>query len=443
MLLTVATGYFVAQEFAYVAVDRSALKHQAEQGNAAAQRALQVTDRLSFTLSGAQFGITVTAILVGYVAEPFIGSGAKDTLQDLGIAPSLGNVIATTATLLFATVVQMILGELAPKNWAIARSQALALALSRSTLLYLAFAGPVIKIFDAAATKILRKIGIEPAEEIVAAATPDDLAHIIAESGEAGLLDADTSRLLQRGLDFHELTVRSAMIPRINVTVINASKPVAEVVDLLESGHTRFPVVGDGIDDLLGTISIADLARVEPHERALITVASLRKPAFVLPESISLSAALEHMREKHHQLACITDEHGAFTGVLTLEDIAEELVGEIQDEDDPDEPGAIQSDDGAWTLPAKWRLDELEQATGIQLPHSDNYETINGAILEHLGRLPEVGDVIEIPQVPPSTFSESIHMSAVITVKSVEHGVAAIIHVATRPMETNNEGNNP
>jgi CBS domain containing-hemolysin-like protein len=439
LVLTVATGYFVAQEFAYVAVDRTALRNRAEKGDSAAKRALEVTSRLSFVLSGAQLGITVTAILVGYLAEPYLGTGLENAFETTGISESISNVLGTIFSILVATVVQMVLGELAPKNWAIAQAERLACALSRSTLIYLAVAGPVIHVFDSAANKLLRSVRIEPAEELSGAATPRDLQHIIAESGDKGLLDVETSRLLQRGLDFHDLTVRSAMIPRIDVVGVGIDEPTTKIVELLDTGHTRFPVMGNGIDDLLGVVSVADLVKIEPVARHTTTLAAVLTPAFILPETISLNSALEQMRAQHHQFACVTDEHGSFSGVITLEDIAEELVGEIQDEDDDPEPTAVLQKDGSWTLPARWRIDQLEEATGIALPESDDYETLSGIILDRLGRLPEIGDVLRIAEVPRSALTDDAPRTAIVTVLSMEHGVAGTINIVSKEL-TDQEG---
>lgn len=435
LVLTVATGYFVAQEFAYVAVDRSALRNRAAKGDASAKRALAITDRLSFVLSGAQLGITVTAIMVGYLAEPYLGTGLENAIKSAGLSEGWSNAFGAIASIFLATIVQMVLGELAPKNWAIAQSERLACMLSRSTMIYLTVAGPIIHIFDSAANKLLRSVRIEPAEELVNAATPEDLQHIISESGQKGLLDADTSQLLRRGLDFHDLTIRSAMIPRIDVVAIGVNEPTTRVIELLNAGHTRFPVMGDGIDDLLGTVSVADLVTIAPEKRATTTVGTVLAEPFILPESISLTSALEQMRLQHHQFACITDEHGSFSGVLTLEDIAEELVGEIRDEDDPPEPTAIQQPNGSWTLPARWRMDQLQEATGISLPESDDYETISGVILGELGRLPEIGDAMEVEQVPESALSDDKPPLALITVLSVEHGVADTVNILSKEQD--------
>src|SRR3981189_2434357 len=192
LALTVATGYFVAQEFAYVAVDRSRLQGLAADGDAAAARALRVTSRLSFVLSGAQIGITVTALLAGYVAQPYLGQGLADLLGLAGLPVGVSLSISVVAALLIATVIQMVLGELAPKNLAIARAEAIALRLSRSTLMYLTVAGPLIQLFDATSSRLLRLVGIESVEEIPQGATAQDLDRIIATSYEQGLLDEDT-----------------------------------------------------------------------------------------------------------------------------------------------------------------------------------------------------------------------------------------------------------
>src|SRR4051812_397903 len=196
LALTVATGYFVAQELAYVAVDRSRLQGLAAGGDAVAARALRVTSRLSFVLSGAQIGITVTALLAGYVAQPYLGQGLADLLGLAGLPVGVSLSISVIAALLIATVIQMVLGELAPKNLAIARAEAIALRLSRSTLMYLTVAGPLIHLFDATSSRLLRLVGIEPVEELPQGATAQDLDRIIATSYEQGLLDEDTTRLL-------------------------------------------------------------------------------------------------------------------------------------------------------------------------------------------------------------------------------------------------------
>ncbi|MGW6934146.1 hemolysin family protein [Lentzea sp. NPDC054927] len=382
VVLTVATGYFVAQEFAYMAVDRGRLQQLAEAGSKAADRAYRVTQKLSFMLSGAQFGITVTALLVGYVAEPLLGAG-------LGVPGSM--VIA----LAFATFVQMVLGELLPKNLAIARPEQLALALSVSTLVYLKIAGPVIRLFDAAANRLLRALGIEPVEELPQGATTEDLKQIVEDAGEQGHLDPELTRLLEHGIGFRELVAEQAMTPRVNVHTVRFDEPAAHVVSLLDTGNSRFPVVGEDLDDLRGVVGLAEVLTLTPEQRSSVAIEKIASPALVVPATLPLPAVLERLRTERRQLACVVDEFGGFAGVISLEDLAEELVGEIHDEDDLVSE-MIEKVGDDWRVPGRMRLDEVEDATGVELPADDSYDTVSGLVLHQLGRVAEAGDEIEM-----------------------------------------------
>lgn len=405
IVLTIATGYFVAQEFSYVAVDRGRLRALVAEGDHAAERALRVTGRLSFVLSGAQLGITVTALLAGYVAEPFLGQGLANLLGLTGLSEAVNLSISVAAALLIATAIQMVLGELAPKNLAIARPEALARALSRTTLIYLMLAGPLIRIFDAASNRLLRRVGIEPVEELPQGATAQDLDRIFASSYAEGLLDADTTRLLDHGLDFRHRTAGEVMVPRVHLVTVLATDPITRVVELLDTGHSRFPVLGESVDEVLGTIAISDVVDVDPDARGNVLVSSLLTPPLLVPTTLLVPAVLERLRVEHRQLATVIDEFGGFAGVVSLEDIAEELVGEIVDEDDLPEQGAVPGPDGSWSLPGRWRLDEVAEATGVTLPDHDDYETVSGLVMFYLGRVPAAGDELAIT-LPPA-FDDS------------------------------------
>jgi CBS domain containing-hemolysin-like protein len=396
LVLTVATGYFVAQEFSYVAVDRNRLRSQADAGDAAAARALKVTSRLSFVLSGAQVGITITALLVGYVAQPYLGKGLEDLLGATGLPTGVSLSVSVLLALLLATIIQMVFGELAPKNLAIARAEAIARRLSRSTLIYLTVAGPVIRVFDTTSNRILRRVGIEPVDELPQGATAQDLDRIIAESYEQGLLDRDTTRLLDRGLDFRGRIAEEVMIPRVDVITVHASDPVSRVVELLDTGHSRYPVIGSSVDEVIGVITIGDVVGVEPADRDHVTIGSVAAEPMIVPFTLPLPAVLELLRTARRQLVIVMDEFGGFAGVVTLEDIAEELVGEIRDEDDLPEAEFGANPDGTWTLPGRWRLDQVEEATGITLPDSEDYETVSGLVMAQLGRVPVVGDELSV-----------------------------------------------
>ncbi|MEV6268262.1 hemolysin family protein [Kribbella sp. NPDC051936] len=431
LVLTVATGYFVSQEFAYVAVDRSRLQTLAADGDAAAARALKVTARLSFVLSGAQVGITITALLAGYFAEPYLGAGLEHLLGGAGVPDALSTSISVILALLLATIIQMVLGELAPKNLAIAKAEAIALRLARSTLLYLTVAGPLIHLFDSASNRILRRVGIEPVEELPQGATAQELDRIIETSYEQGLLDQDTTRLLDRGLDFRGRTAGEAMVPRVDVVTVHREEPLTRVVELQDTGHSRFPVIGASVDEVIGVVAIGEVVELEPADRATIAVGSLASQPVAVPTTLPLPAVLERLRVARRQLAIVVDEYGGFAGIVSLEDIAEELVGEIRDEDDLPETGLVQGGDGSWEVPARWRLDEVAEATGVQLPDSDDYETVSGLVMARLGRIPDVGDslVVELPhridhdgRPVPAEFVR-------LTVRTIERRVPGIVEM--------------
>jgi len=438
VLLTLATGYFVAQEFAYVSVDRNRLRQLADEGDTAAARALDITARLSFTLSGAQFGITVTALLVGYAGEPLIGVALADLLgfTDLPYAARL--TIAVALVLVFSTVLQMVVGELAPKNLAIARPIPLARSLSRSTQIYLAVAGPLIRLFDAASNRLLRAVGIEPVEELSPGATTADLEHVIDESRKGGALDEDLSLLLERGLAYRALSAEQAMTPRVDVDTVPATSPLAAVVDLLRtSPHSRFPVVAQDVDDVVGIVGLAELLEVPRPRWGSVTVQDACSAAVVVPGSLPLPAALEQLRASRRQLAVVVDEFGGFDGVLTLEDIAEEVVGDIFDEGDEREPEPPAGPADTHTLSARLRLDEVESSTGIRLPLGADYATVSGLVLGRLGRMAKPGDTVMVDEVvePGDVDDLSVPDQIEIRVDEVERHVPAVVTLLRLPSD--------
>ncbi|MGB3186943.1 MAG: hemolysin family protein [Ornithinimicrobium sp.] len=427
LVLTLATGYFVAQEFAYVSVDRGKLHQLAETGDEPAKRALKVTSRLSFTLSGAQFGITVTALLVGYAGEPLLGSGLAAWIGLTGLSDAASLTMSLAITLGFSTAVQMVLGELGPKNLAIARPVPLARALSRSTLIYLMIAGPVISFFDKASNALLRSVGIEPVEELPQGATPEDLERIIADSAHGGLLDDDLSKLLGRGLAFRGHAAEEVMTPRIDVQTVQADEPASRVLELLDTGHSRFPVIGRDIDDVVGVIGMQELLSVPAEQRATIPVRDIADTALILPESLSLPQVLEALREQHRQIAVVVDEYGGFAGVITFEDVAEEVVGEIWDEDDDHEAEPTARQDGAWQLPARMRIDEVATMTDVELPEKEDYDTLSGLVMHQLGRMAEVGDRVSVEWTDRDADGELQQISVDIEVLAISRFVPEVV----------------
>lgn len=395
LAITAATGYFVAQEFAYMAVDRSRLKARAAAGDATAERALRVTRRTSFMLSGAQLGITVTGLLVGYVAEPLIGDALGSILGGVGVPTAVGVAVGTVLALAFSTIVQMVFGELFPKNLAIARPEPVADRLARSTLAYLRVTGPLIWIFDQSSNLLLRAVRIEPVHDVEHSATARDLEHIVAESRETGDLPDELSLLLDRVLDFPTRDVEHAMVPRTRVDVVAADTPVAEVRRLMAAGHSRYPVVDaagdDSVDGVLGVVHLGDALGAD----AASTLADLTRPALVVPTRMALPDALHELTATSNELAVVVDEHGGFVGVLTLEDLAEELVGELTDEHDTEAPVAVDDAEGAWLVPGELPVDEVERTIGQDLPDGD-YQTLAGLVIAEHGRLASPGTVVPV-----------------------------------------------
>ncbi|WP_438306668.1 hemolysin family protein (plasmid) [Streptomyces sp. HUAS TT11] len=395
-LLTAATGFFVAQEFAYVSADRLALAREAEAGDRRAARALKVLGRLSFMLSGAQLGITVTGLVVGFIAEPSVSALLEPALSKLGIPDAAVSSISMVLAFVGATVVQMVLGELAPKNLAIAAPERLAKALASSTLAYLKAAGPIVHVFDGAANKLVRKAGIEPVEELHHGATLEELSQLIGESHEQGELPKDTATLLDHALGFSERTLDEVMVPRPDAVFVRKDASASEAIQLIgKHGHSNYPVLGDHPDDVSGVLGVRELMGLPADRLADTTADAMARRPLLLPNTLPLPEAVERMRDRDDEFAVVLDEHGGVAGIVTYEDIAEELVGDIADESDTVTAPAMDDGEG-WLVDAGRRLDEIADATGIELPEEDDYDTVAGLIVDRLGRFPTVGDHVSV-----------------------------------------------
>ena len=392
LAITAVTGYFVAQEFAYVAADRSRLNARAAAGDTAAQRALAVTRRTSFMLSGAQLGITVTGLVVGYVAEPLIGEALGSGLGGVGVPAAAGIAVGTALALMFSTFVQMLFGELFPKNLAIARPEPTALRLARSTTVYLTVFGWLIQVFDRASNALLRRLRIEPVHDVEHSATVRDLEHIVAESRASGDLPRELSMLLDRILDFPGRDVEHAMVPRARVDVLRCHDVMGEIRVRMSTGHSRYPVLDEG-DDVVGVVHLQDVLALGPADDA--AVSAFARPPVLVPTSMALPDALRELARPGNQLACVVDEYGGFAGVVTIEDLAEELVGEITDEHDPATPQPPPTAEGVWVMAGDVHIDEVERSIGRDLPRG-NYETLAGLAIAAHGALPPAGAVVEV-----------------------------------------------
>ena len=430
LAITAITGYFVAQEFAYMAADRSRLAARSARGDVSASRALAITRRTSFMLSGAQLGITVTALVVGYVAEPLIGDALGEALGGIGVPAGVGIAIGAVVALVVSTLVQMIFGELFPKNLAIARPEPVAVRLAASTTFYLKAFGWIIAFFDKASNLLLRLLRITPVHDVEHSATARDLEHIVAASRDNGDLPEELSVLLDRILDFPEQDVEHAMISRPRVDVIRARQTLDELWAEMSTGHSRYPVLDDD-DEIVGVVHLQDVLLA--RRRSGVPVTTLVREPLLIPTSMSLPDALGLLARTRRQLACVLDEYGGFAGVLTIEDLAEELVGEITDEHDPAEPAQVAEHAGTWVMAGDLHLDEVERAIDHDLPRGD-YETLAGLAIAAHGSLPAVGTeiAVELP-IDPADLAEAedpVSETLRLKVLEVERHVPSRLEVA-------------
>jgi CBS domain containing-hemolysin-like protein len=438
LAIIAAGGYFVAQEFAYMSVDRSRLEAEAQAGDRAAEAALKVTRRTSFMLSGAQLGITVTGLMVGYVAEPLIGQSLGTLLGGVGIEPAVSISIGTVLALAISTIVQMIFGELYPKNLAIANAGPMARGLAKSTNIYLALFGWLITIFDHAANLLLRMVGIKPVDDVDSSATASDLKRIVADSRQSGHLDDDLSLLIDRILDYPERDVEHAMVPWSSIDVINPDATIAEVRAMMATAHTRYPVLDEN-NIPVGVVTLLDVLAAKDHEAPVSSI--MREPVTV-PPVMMLPQAQARMINAGSKVACVVDEYGRLDGIVTLEDLAEEVVGELIDEHDAEVPELIQEQgDASWRVSGDTPIDEVEREIGHQLPRGD-FETISGMLIDHLKDLPTVDQHIRIqlPQLPSDLVQdEPVTRCLAARVVEIEHRVPTVVELSVEVASDNAE----
>lgn len=393
--LILANAFFVAVEFALVSVDRTRVDERAKHGSRAARNVQRLLGRLSYHLSGAQLGITITSLLLGALAEPAVASLIDPILQDLfGSVPAAWSI---AVALILATVVQMVLGELVPKSLATSHPLRSSTLLARATLLYGFLARPVIAALDGLAVRLTRALGVEPAEELDPIRGREEIEFLIRSSGEHGTLDAGEVDLLTRSIRLAGKSADLAMVPRVQVITIARTATVEQLVSLaIDSGHSRFPVTGAGLDDVVGVVHVKSVHTIAVAQRPHTQVVELMGSVLAIPEARGLDDLLGDLREGGQQLAIVIDEHGGTAGIITLEDVLEEIVGEITDEYDPPlvEHTKIEAI-GSTVIPASLHPDEVRDATGFVMPEGE-YETLAGLVLDRLGYIPEPGAICTV-----------------------------------------------
>ena len=384
VLLTAANAFFVTAEFSLVTVDRAAIETQAQAGDRRARQLRRSLRELSFQLSGAQLGITIAALLTGYLTETL----AHELRLNYAV------VLAS------ATLVSMLFGELVPKNAALARPMPLARATAVPMRVFSSILGWLIRALNGSANRVVRGLGVEPQEELASARSPEELGLLAAISARAGELPEDTARMLQRTIRFGDKRAAEAMTPRVDMVALPVTATLDELVAAaLDSGHSRFPVYESTVDIVTGVVSVIDALAVPAPRRPAETVAGIAREPVYVPESLDLDGVLEALQAAGAEMAIVVDEYGGTDGVVTVEDLAEELVGEIADEYDV-EPAAYEVTVPLTAMPSTLlvdgvvREDELAESTGFRLTEGP-YETLAGFIMARLGHIPVEGETVE------------------------------------------------
>ena len=385
-VLLVVNAFFVAAEFSLVAVERARIDAASEAGEKSARRVRRLQESLTRHLSGAQFGITLAALLLGFVAEPTVARILS------GDAHATGASVALAIGM--ATVLHLVVAEQVPKYVALAIPERTALALAPAITAYGVATRLLVDLLNWTANAIVRFLGVEPKGQIQTSRTLDELEDLIETSADDGSIDPDEATLLLRSIRFADKTAADALVPRVAIEALQRDEPATALVQLsLDSGHSRFPVYGVDLDDIVGVVHVKSLYGRPAAERGRVPVADLMHEVLAVPETRELEDVLADMRVRRNQLAVVVDEHGGTAGIITLEDVLEEILGEIGDETDRVEVRTRSEAQGSTVVSGRLNLDEVEEATGFRVPEGP-YETLAGFVVARMGYLPEVSDMV-------------------------------------------------
>ena len=401
VLLTAGTAVFVSGEFSLVALDPSTVETRAAAGDRRAATVRRALGRLSTLLSGAQVGITLTTILLGYTMQDALAS-LLGTLMSGWMAQSAATAAAVVIALIVVNAFSMVMGELVPKNATLADPMRTAGLVAPFLMTFTLVLRPVIVVLNNTANLVLHRMGIEPAEEISGTRSASELTALVRHSAEEGALDPSTATLLTRSIGVGELTAVDVMTDRGRLHTLDAEDTADAVVDLARTtGHSRFPVIGSDVDDVLGVVHLRRAIAVPYERRGAVSVASssLMTPVPRVPETMPLASLLVELRAAGSQMALVVDEYGGTAGVVTLEDAVEEIVGDVADEHDRRRAGAHVDASGDWIVPGWMRPDELAARAGIHVPDDGPYETLGGLVMTELGRIPRLGDTVDVARV--------------------------------------------
>jgi len=391
--LLALNGFFVAAEFALLAARRSRIEQLAADGDRRANSALKGIRELTLMLAGAQLGITMCSLGLGAVAEPAIAGIIEGALGEwFTLTDTTRHVIAFTIALSIVVFLHMVVGEMAPKSWAISHPEQSALKLARPFRLFVTVFRPIIQFLNWLANLVVRAVGVEPQDERAMAHSPTDLLLLIEESAGHGDIDAHDHQLLARSLELSGLTAADAMTVRRDIVAVAADATAAEVAaEAHRTGRTRVVVHEGDLDHVRGFVHVKDVLRLENGTWSTTPAGSVVRPIMVTPEHHRVEDLLLEMRTDRHHISLVVDEHGTVLGLVTLEDVIEELIGDFDDESDRRLGDCERLPDGSFTLNGTLRVDLFEECTGVPLPEGD-WNTVAGYVIDVLDEIPAVGD---------------------------------------------------
>ncbi|RUL89166.1 hemolysin family protein [Tautonia sociabilis] len=401
--LLLANAFFVAAEFALVKVRTSQIDELAGRGNWAAKITGKLLDHLDAYLSASQFGITLASLGLGFVIERSVEPGIEAALHAFGLPETALQIngrmvpVIPAFAFLFVTFLHISLGELVPKSLAIRAAKPVALVTAPPMMAFYYLFFPVIWLLNAFSDLILRLVGLGALDHAAVAHTEEELRHILAESVQGGHLSRSERTMIENVLELEEKTARRVMVPRPDIVYLSLSRPVDENLRIARrAGHTRFPLCEDDLTSVIGMLHVKDLFRSSGSDDGRPDLRQIARSVPFVPESIRLDALLREFQRNRIHLAMLLDEYGDVVGMVTLENVLEELVGPIQDEFDREPPQVIPQGDGAFEVDASCPVDVLAEETGVQVPEGIDSDTTAGLIVERLGRLAEPGDQVTV-----------------------------------------------
>jgi CBS domain containing-hemolysin-like protein len=412
VILVFLNGFFVAAEFALVKVRPTQIEPYVAAGNRRAEVAKHMVRHLDAYLSATQLGITLASLALGWIGEPAFAWIIEPVVRTFAPDNSaLLHSASVTVSFLVITILHIVLGELAPKSIAIRKAEGTTLVIALPLFLFYKITYPAIWLLNHTANFLLKLVGIAPVSESEIAHDESEL-RLLLSSSSAANMSHQKRELLDNIFELSHRVARQIMLPRQDVTYLSTAKPLGENLRLARrSGHTRFPLCEGDLDHVIGVIHIKDLFRRERPVTSLQEVA--REIAFV-PETLELDRLLKRMRTERFHMAAVIDEYGGVSGVVTLEDVIEEIVGQISDEFDVDKAELLKVDEGVYEVSGGMLIEDLEDELDLELSDRDE-DTIGGLVLSELGRNPAVGDRVEVG--PMAIEVMEVHLNRVNTVR--------------------------